>query len=183
MKTAQIFFFLLLTLQFACNPTTKDFPVLQQKDPSECGPICLQMIAQYYGKTVDLVHLKDAANWTPNVGTSFLGLKKAAESIGLKSIGAPMNYERLADDIPLPAIAHWKDNHFVVVYQINAEQVWIADPDPTVGKTVLSKADFCAGWLKAEEDDRVWCCCLKLRGRYKVDRLSALMFNASSGII
>jgi len=23
-----------------------------------------------------------------------------------------------------------------------------------VGKTVLSKADFCAGWLKAEEDGR-----------------------------
>lgn len=153
MKPISILFYLFLTLQIACAPTAKDFPILQQKDPSECGPVCLQMIARYYGKSVDLIHLKDAANWSPNVGTSFLGLKKAGESIGLKSIGAPMRYERLADDIPLPAIAHWRDNHFVVVYKIDAEQVWIADPDPMVGKTILSKVDFCKGWLKEGEND------------------------------
>ena len=46
-----------------------------------------------------------------------LGISTAAESIGFRTIGVHISFQQLAE-APLPCIVHWKQNHFVVVYNI-----------------------------------------------------------------
>ena len=46
---------------------------------------------------------------------------------------------------PLPCIVHWNQNHFVVVYKMSKQNVWVADPNS--GKYKLSRADFEKSWV------------------------------------
>ena len=39
-----------------------------------------------------------------------------------------VSFKQLEKDAPLPCIVHWKLNHFIVVYQIKKQQVYVADP-------------------------------------------------------
>jgi len=41
---------------------------------------------------------------------------------------------------PIPCIAHWNLNHFVVIYKTSRKYIWIADPG--AGKFKLKRADF-----------------------------------------
>ncbi|HEY8388594.1 MAG TPA: peptidase domain-containing ABC transporter [Parasegetibacter sp.] len=83
-------------------------------------------------------------------GVSLLGICDAAESIGLRTLPVKVNFEKLQKQAVLPFIAHWKQNHFVVVYKISASSVYIADP--AKGRIKLSKADFLSGWISTREN-------------------------------
>jgi ABC-type bacteriocin/lantibiotic exporter with double-glycine peptidase domain len=48
-----------------------------------------------------------------------LGISEAAEQIGFRTIGVKISFEQLVKDVPFPCIVHWKQNHFVVVYDIS----------------------------------------------------------------
>src|SRR6266436_758604 len=91
----------------------KPFPIFQQLDAMDCGPTCLRMVAKYYGRSVSLDYLRNKSQYGKE-GISMLGLADAAESIGLRSIGAKLSFEQLVNDAPLPAIIHWDHYHFVV---------------------------------------------------------------------
>lgn len=52
----------------------------------DCGPTCLKMIAQYYGKKYDIENLRNRCHITRE-GVSLLGISDAAESIGLRTKG------------------------------------------------------------------------------------------------
>ncbi|MEM6316146.1 MAG: peptidase domain-containing ABC transporter [Bacteroidota bacterium] len=130
---------------------SKKFPFHEQLDSMDCGVACLRMVASYHGRTYEASRLRDMT-FIDREGVSLLGISHAAEQIGLKSIAAPIPYQRLTQDIPLPAIAHWEDNHFIVVYQATDKQVWVGDPAKK-RITKLSKADFLAGWSKPEFPD------------------------------
>ena len=92
------------------------FPVLQQYDAMDCGPTCLAMISQYYGKKYDIDHLHDLCSIS-NEGVSLYGISLAAEKIGLHAIGTQLSLIQLIDEMPLPCILHWNQNHFVVLYK------------------------------------------------------------------
>ena len=47
-------------------------------------------------------------------------------------------------NFPLPCIAFWKQKHFVVIYKLERNFVWIADP--AYGKIKLSKEQFEKSW-------------------------------------
>jgi len=83
----------------------------------DCGPACLKMIAKHYGKFYSLQHLRDKCGITKE-GVSFLDISHAAEEIGLRSLSLKCTVEDLLLKIPLPAIVHWDDSHFVVVYKV-----------------------------------------------------------------
>ena len=125
---------------------SKRFPFYEQLDSMDCGVACLRMVASYHGREYEASRLRDMT-YIDREGVSLLGISHAAEQIGLKTIGAPVPFHRLSQDIPLPAIAHWENDHFIVVYKVTAKGVWIGDP---VQKdiTKLSIADFLAGWHK-----------------------------------
>ena len=95
----------------------KPFPHLHQPDAMDCGATCLSMIAKHYGKNYSIQRLREMCSATRQ-GVSLLGISDAAEKLGFKTIGARLNFEKLANEVPLPCIAHWKQNHFVVVYDI-----------------------------------------------------------------
>lgn len=128
------------------------FPFYEQLDSMDCGVACLRMIASYHGRTFD-AHPLRVLSKTNTEGVSLLGISQAAEQIGLKSLGAPIAFNRLNVDIPLPAIAHWEDNHFIVVYKVTEKGVWVGNPAEKV-ITKLSKEDFLKGWVKPNFQDK-----------------------------
>ena len=79
-----------------------------------------------------------------------LGIAKAAEAIGFQTMGVTLTWERLKVEAPLPVIVHWKQNHFIVVYKIRKERVYVSDP--AFGQTVYSKEEFLKGWISTRKD-------------------------------
>ena len=136
------------------------FPFYRQLDAKDCGPACLRMIAKSYGKSFSLQTLRDRSHITRQ-GVSFMGISDAAESIGMKSVGARLSWEQLKSEVPLPCIAHWQQKHFVVVYRIKKNKVYVADP--AIGRITYSKEEFLRNWLsgKAEGEDLGLCLLLE----------------------
>jgi ATP-binding cassette, subfamily B, bacterial len=130
----------------------KKFPHFKQSQSSECGATCLQMIARYYGRLFSVEHLLALSRQRED-GVSLLGISEAAEQIGMHAVGARLTFARLIDDIPLPGIAHWEENHFVVVVGANDKNVTIADPDAD-GVVTISKAQFLKGWTGSPGDEQ-----------------------------
>jgi len=126
-------------------PSPRSFPFFKQFDARDCGAACLRMITRYYGRYFSLEHLR-ALTYKNVEGVSLLGLSDAAEKIGFHTLGARLNFERLLrKDIPLPFIAHWQQNHFVVVIRVDERAVWIADPARGILK--LKPGEFLRGWV------------------------------------
>lgn len=99
----------------------KIFPHYLQMDSMDCGPTCLRIIAKYYGRNYTLQKLREKCFITRN-GVSLLGISDAAESIGFRTQGVKITFNQLVEDIPLPAILHWNQNHFVVCYDIKKKR-------------------------------------------------------------
>ncbi len=115
----------------------------------DCGPTCLRMVAKYYGRSISLDYLRNKSQYG-KAGVSMLGLSDAAESIGLKSIGAKLTFDQLINDAPLPAIIHWKQYHFVVLTpQSTKHKLIIADPAD--GMIRLTKEEFLKHWVSTTE--------------------------------
>ena len=119
------------------------FPFVKQPDAMDCGPSCLKMVAAFYKRNYSLETLRKKCYITRE-GVSFLGLSEAADSIGFRTIGVKIPFSKLAGSVPLPCIVHWKQKHFIVVYKIRENKVWVADP--AIGLTSYSKEEFLAGW-------------------------------------
>ncbi len=122
------------------------FPFHKQTDPTECGPACLRIIAEYYGKPCSMEYLRELCSLKSN-GTSIFRLGRAASQIGMRSLAVRVSYENLGH-MPLPAIAHWYGIHFVVIYRIGRRDVHVADP--ALGKISYSRAQFLKGWLRSD---------------------------------
>ncbi|MFH0758333.1 MAG: peptidase domain-containing ABC transporter [Bacteroidota bacterium] len=125
------------------------FPYYKQLDAMDCGPTCLRMVARHYGKHYTLQTLREKSQLNVE-GVSMLGIAKAAEAIGLQTMGVSLTWERLQTEAPLPVIVHWKQNHFIVVYRIRKDKVYVADP--AFGQTIYSRAEFLKGWLSTRKD-------------------------------
>ncbi len=125
----------------------------------DCGPSCLRMIAKFYGKNFSLQTIRERSYLTRE-GVSFLGMSDAAESIGMRSVGARVGYKQLAEQVPLPAIVHWKEEHFVVVYAIKKGKVYVADP--AFGLITYKEDEFLKGWCGLSDRDKAKGLCLIL---------------------
>jgi ATP-binding cassette subfamily B protein len=119
------------------------FPFVKQPDAMDCGPACLKMVAAYYRKSFSLESLRKKCYITRE-GVSFLGLSEAADSLGFRTIGIRIPFEKFTENVPLPCIVHWRQKHFVVVYKIKGDKIWIADP--AVGLLTISKDEFIRNW-------------------------------------
>jgi len=77
-------------------------------------------------------------------------ISEAATTVGLYNLAVKIDYETLLNDAPLPAMLHWKNNHFVLAYKITKDSVWIADP--AVGLVTYQKDLFLPYWVASNPD-------------------------------
>jgi ATP-binding cassette subfamily B protein len=127
------------------------FPFVQQPDAMDCGPACLKMVAGYYKISFSLESLRKKCFITRE-GVSFLGLSEAADAIGFRTIGVKIQYEMLTANVPLPCIVHWRQKHFVVVYKIKNDIIWVADPG--IGLVKYDREDFERNWASTLTDGK-----------------------------
>ena len=128
------------------------FAIKRQRDAMDCGPSCLAMIAKHYGQQADKEQLRKICSLGKD-GVSLLGISKAAEEIGFKTIGGRLSFDTLTSEVPLPCIIHWNQNHFAVVYKIkkrrgNRYEVYVADPGK--GLITYTKEEFCEHWVSTK---------------------------------
>ena len=127
---------------------SKKYPFHKQPHARDCGAVCLRMVADFYGRFYTTEQLRSLAN-QQREGVTLLDISNAAETIGMHTVGAQISYSRLVDDIPLPGVAYYKGNHFVVVYEANKMGVTIGDPDLDRVMTIPVK-DFLNNWVNGE---------------------------------
>jgi len=125
------------------------FPHYSQPDAMDCGATCLRMAAKYYGKSYTSQTLRKRSFITRE-GVSLLGISDAAESIGFRTMGVKTPFEKLEKENVTPFIAHWRQNHFVVVYKITKDKVFVADP--AKGKITYTKQEFLKYWFSSKEN-------------------------------
>lgn len=119
------------------------FPHYKQPDAKDCGPTCLRIIAKHYGKLISLQDIRDLSE-TTRIGSNLLKLSDAAEALGFKTIGVKIDYQKL-EEAPLPLIVHFNKTHFVVVYKIKKDIVYVSDP--AYGLLTYTKKEFIAHWI------------------------------------
>lgn len=128
------------------------FQYFLQPDEMDCGATCLRMVAKHYGKGYSLEELR-LATQTTREGTSLLGMADAAEKIGFRTLGVKISFNKLLVDASLPLIAHWNQNHFVVIYKITKNIIYIADPGH--GLLKYSKEEFRKYWVSDGTDEGI----------------------------
>jgi len=142
--------------KFGATKMSKTFPFYKQPDAMDCGAACLRMIAKYYGKNYSLETLREKTYITRE-GVSLLGISDAAEKMGFRTMGVHIPFEKLLE-APFPCIVHWKQNHFVVVYDIKLKKRKIvkdknnSDFSNSHFQTFESEADFSSFTYKPTEE-------------------------------
>jgi ATP-binding cassette subfamily B protein len=118
----------------------------------DCGPSCIRMIAKFYGKEYSLQFLREKSN-IGKTGVSMLGISKACEAIGFRTLGAKVTVQQLKEEVALPFIAHWNQNHFVVVYKIEKNKIYVSNPDS--GQVTYKIKEFLEHWSVNDSQDEI----------------------------
>ena len=124
-------------------------------DLLDCGLTCLKMVAAFHGKEYSLEFLRE--NLPTNLGeTVLINIVEVAKKNALNAVEINVSYRQL-EEIHLPAILQWNQEHFVVLYNIKKsfwsflpwvskeKQNYIADPKS--GLIILNKKTFLTNWL------------------------------------
>lgn len=93
------------------------FPHYQQLDIMDCDPTFPRIIAKYYDKNYSLQTLCDK-NFITRKEVFMLSISNAIESIGFK-----ITFDQLVNNIKLPYISHWNQNHFVACCKIKRREI------------------------------------------------------------
>lgn len=131
----------------------KPFPLQMQATPQECGPACLKMISDFFGSEYTFETIALLCKMDEIEGTSLGAVSEAAEIIGLHTLAVSIDYQTLLDEVPYPAILHWNNNHFVVIYKMTKDKIWIADP--AKGYVEYTKEEFLPHWIHEHEDEKL----------------------------
>jgi ATP-binding cassette subfamily B protein len=128
------------------------FPFYHQLGLKDCGPACIKMVAQYFGRSYNIDYLREKSHII-KTGVSMLGISEAAEAIGFKTIGVKVDVEKLKEIAQShPSILHWDNNHFVVLYDykkkwFSKNKFYIADPAKEILQ--LTEAELVEHWSVA----------------------------------
>src|SRR5882724_178488 len=94
----------------------------------DCGPACLAMILAHHGRDASVDEMRGTLG-TGRDGTTGLDLVRVARGLGLEARGFRVQDPAALADLPLPAIAHYKQGHFVVLERVRSgRSVRVVDP-------------------------------------------------------
>ncbi|WP_066934838.1 peptidase domain-containing ABC transporter [Microtetraspora fusca] len=113
-------------------------PVILQHSLVECGAACLAMVLGAHGHHISVRTLAGEMG-VGRDGVSALTLVRVARARGLTTRALSLRAAHVPE-IPLPAVAHWRARHFVVVERAAKERVTIVDPG--IGRLRLSWEEF-----------------------------------------
>jgi ABC-type bacteriocin/lantibiotic exporter with double-glycine peptidase domain/CRP-like cAMP-binding protein len=120
----------------------RQFPIVHQIDERDCGVACLAMVANWYGIQVPLSSLRDVVGTTVS-GTTLRAIASAGGHVGLKVQPMKISRDRLSE-LALPAIIHWRGDHWVVLVSVQEASAELADP--AVGRRVVSRDELSQHW-------------------------------------
>ncbi|HEY2123882.1 MAG TPA: peptidase domain-containing ABC transporter, partial [Chthoniobacterales bacterium] len=115
---------------------------IEQIDEMDCGAASLGMICRHFGRKVSLSRIRQLCH-TATDGTSLKALCRAASELGLAARALKVSLRNLPL-MPLPAIVHWEGNHWIVLYDVEAGFVRVADP--AMGYRKIPRREFEAKW-------------------------------------
>lgn len=123
------------------------YAFVRQQNEEECGAACLATVARHYGKKVSMPLVRQLVG-TGHQGTTLLGLRRGGDELGFncRALRTDVDASFFSDvhQITLPAIVHWKGNHWVVLHAVQARSVVIADPGEGILR--LARRRFLEDW-------------------------------------
>lgn len=121
---------------------------VRQRYSRECGAACLAMICRYWGSDISLSEISEICV-SDKVGVSMLALSKTAQFLGLETKAVKLSVDSLKNS-PLPCILHWKQDHFVVLYECRKNIVnsvyRFKILDPAKGILTIDEEELLRNW-------------------------------------
>lgn len=114
-------------------------PLRLQLSATECGLACLAMILSYYGRKTAVSECREMCG-VGRDGLSADTLVRGARQYGLRVRAYSVQDMKLFRSMPLPAVVHWKFNHFVVVERWSPRKIELVDP--ANGRRIVSAEEF-----------------------------------------
>lgn len=130
-------------MEYYKKPKVKFYHQLESTD---CGAACLCMILSFHGKQVSLSQIKKLFEFT-RIGVSIQDIIEISSKVGLKSTPLKLTQSQL-EEIPLPAILFWKQDHFIVLEKIERKKknIFYYLADPGYGRIILDEETFLKEW-------------------------------------
>lgn len=122
----------------------KPFPFFKQLDSQDCSFACLRMVAKYYGVTLSTTNTMFTSANLYKQGITITDLVDTAQKIGFRSYAVKLDFDQMVENVPFPAIFYWNQNHFVIVYKVVRDKVYVADP--AFGLTYYKRENFIQCW-------------------------------------
>ncbi|MGS0688470.1 peptidase domain-containing ABC transporter [Nakamurella sp. GG22] len=116
--------------------------VVLQATATDCGPACLTMVLRSAGAALTLDAVREDMG-VGRDGVTAYDLRAEARRHGLDCKAVRTGIEGLRS-LPLPLIAHWEDNHFLVVERVGRRTVSVVDP--AIGRRTFTPAEFGQGY-------------------------------------
>lgn len=114
-----------------------------QEDESDCGLASLTMVSHYYyGNKVSIKEIRETIPLNKK-GLNLLELKHLAIFFKLEAQAVRIDSKHLANVI-FPAIAHYSNGHYVVVFEFNHGRLVIGDP--ATGIITIAEPEFIKFW-------------------------------------
>ncbi|WP_281322205.1 peptidase domain-containing ABC transporter [Flavobacterium aestivum] len=127
----------------------KKFPYVQQLDSADCGLACIRIISKYYGVNIAVRNNIFAESNLTRQGLSLSELGSVCSKIGFENLFVELGFDEIKENVILPAIFFWNQNHFVVVYKLTKNKIYVSDPG--IGRLIYTKQQFLDGWKENRE--------------------------------
>ena len=99
-------------------------PLIRQIDEMDCGAASLAMVSRAFGRRVSLARIRQLVN-TGLDGTSLRSLCRAGEELGLATRAIKASARHL-EKMPVPAIVHWDEYHWIVLTKVRRNHIYVA---------------------------------------------------------
>jgi len=104
---------------------------------------------KYFGGNISIQALRQLCE-TNRSGSSLLNISNAAEKIGIRTLAVKIALNDIIE-ASLPCILHWNKNHYVVLYKIKNNELYISDP--AHGLLKYSQEEFLKSWIGNNADE------------------------------
>ena len=111
------------------------------------------MLSTYYGLLYSADEIRDLCKVSRS-GVSLAEISKILVCFGFKTMGGFLNMKKLTNEAPLPAILHWGQDHFVVLYKKKQKKVTFYIADPALGHIEYTQEEFESNWISITKDNR-----------------------------